>query len=79
MNDRITQLENQVRILTDFITQLQSSNTLPLFVDNALGDRLVSKGFLKNGKSGVNTYYVSLTSGGLVTTAVTFTNGAQTS
>lgn len=77
MNERVTQLENQVQFLLAELAAQRSSNTIPLPLDQSL----VGRGFLKTASiplPGAHTYYVAVSSGGLVTTAITITDGLQT-
>jgi hypothetical protein len=86
--DIITRIEALEQVVRD----LQSGNSIPLWLDQALVGRGFLKAFLTgiiqgNGKaaltaiiplSGIKTYYVSDSNGGTVNRKLTFTNGVLT-
>ena len=82
MQEQITQLEERIVELEQFIEQIKTARLLPTEVDEALKQR----GFMKvisqdapfnptHPASGTNTYYVATISGGTVDHQIVFKDG----
>ena len=79
MNEKIAQLEGEIAELKARLDK-RDSQQLNLPLDSVSKRVLIEAGVPnENVLKGTNTYYVAVTSGGLVTTAITFTNGVLTS
>jgi hypothetical protein len=78
IKEQLEEMNTKINSLAAQVALFQSANNIPLSLDQSLTGR----GFLKIPGivplSGTNTYYVSTTSGGMTTKAITISNGLQT-